>query len=91
MTERYVEHSATSGHLDIRPYYRFSAADRCPHRFAKHRVNARTAMLHLASNPDDRTLPLLQWVRPVRSSPVPVVIQPLNKAVPSREVLPNPG
>jgi hypothetical protein len=61
--EWHVEQSARSGHLDIRSDDRLSAADRRPHGFAEHRVNARTAMLHFASNPDDRTLPLLQWVR----------------------------
>ena len=41
---------------DIRADHRLSAADRRPHRFAEHRVDAGTAVLHFARNTDDRAL-----------------------------------
>src|SRR5207248_3336227 len=52
--QMHVEQSTRSRHLGVRPDYRLSAADRSPHRFAEHRMNARTAMLHFASNANDR-------------------------------------
>ena len=44
-------HSIHSSDLDIRADHRLSASDRRPHRFAEHRVDAGTAVLHLARNP----------------------------------------
>jgi Asp-tRNA(Asn)/Glu-tRNA(Gln) amidotransferase A subunit family amidase len=58
--ERHVEQSTRCGHPDIRPYHRFSAADRCPHRFAKHWMDAGTAVLHFPSGTDHRFPSLLQ-------------------------------
>lgn len=52
MPERHVEQSARSGHLHIRSDHRFSAADRRPHRFPEHWVDARTSMLHFATHWD---------------------------------------
>src|SRR5690242_17467813 len=56
MPERYVENCTRTRHLDIRSDHRLSAAYRGPHRFAEHRMDAGTAMLHFARNADDRTL-----------------------------------
>jgi len=43
-----------SGHLDVRSDYRLAAADCRPHRFSEHRVDARTAVLHLPCDTNDR-------------------------------------
>src|SRR5215469_753648 len=51
--ERYIENSARSRNLDIRSDHRLPATDRRPHRFAEHRVDAGTAMLHFASDTND--------------------------------------
>jgi hypothetical protein len=56
MTERNVERSASSGHLDIRSDHPLSAADRRPHRFPEHWMDAGAAVLHFASDTDDRAL-----------------------------------
>src|SRR5215471_20799323 len=54
--EWHVEESARSRHFDIRSDDRLPTADRGPHRFSEHRVDAGTAMLHFAANADDSTL-----------------------------------
>ena len=44
------------GHLDVRSDHCFSTANRSPHRFAKHRMDTRTAVLHFARDANDRAL-----------------------------------